>query len=165
MKKMKTVPNQSQQAHTPGKLEIEHPCGFPYTGTYLVSHQANDKKHFHHFIAEVRQLRERGESLANAKRLRAAWNAFDGVSTEEIPGLVNQNAMLTERLQRAREVNVGQREDANLREDILRTNNARFREALHTIGYKPIGDSMAGAGQVLNDIVSIARTALAEEEK
>lgn len=44
----------------------------------------------------------------------------------------------------------------------LRADNARMRKALHIIGYEPIGHSMAGAGQVLNDIVNIARAALAQ---
>lgn len=64
------------------------------------------------------------------KRIAACRNAFDGIPTEEIPSLVNQNAMLTKRLQRAREVNEGQREDANLREEALRAENAKLTEAL-----------------------------------
>lgn len=60
------------KGHTEGPWDIEYPCGFPYTGTYIVSHKANEKKGFHHYILEVRQLRERAESDANAALVRAA---------------------------------------------------------------------------------------------
>lgn len=60
------------KGHTEGPWDIEHPCGFPYTGTYIVSHKANEKKGFHHYILEVRQLRERAESDANAALVKAA---------------------------------------------------------------------------------------------
>lgn len=64
-------------SYTKGKLEIERPCGFPYTGIYIVSHQANNDKDFHSFIAEVRQYREEGEGEANAERLVKCWNEYD----------------------------------------------------------------------------------------
>ena len=77
---------------TPGPWEIERPCGFPYTGIYIVSHSSNDKKEFHHFIAEVRQLRESGESLANAKYIVDSCNAAPAVAAEleRVKGLLER---------------------------------------------------------------------------
>lgn len=75
-----------ESKHTPGPWAIEHPCGFPYTGTYIVSHKGNDAKNFHHFIAEVRQLRDHDETEANTELLVRAC---------EIPGLKSQLAALT----------------------------------------------------------------------
>ena len=51
---------------TQGEWAIETPCGFPYTGIYIVSHKANDNKDFHSFIAEIRQYRKSSEGKANA---------------------------------------------------------------------------------------------------
>lgn len=62
---------------TGGKWEIEQPCGFPYTGIYIVSHKANNDKGFHSFIVEVRQYRERGEAKANADFICKAVNYHD----------------------------------------------------------------------------------------
>lgn len=60
------------QKHTPGPWDIERPCGFPYTGIYVVSHKANHDKQFHSFIAEVRQYRESHEAEANARLIAQA---------------------------------------------------------------------------------------------
>lgn len=73
--------------HTEGEWEIERPCGFPYTGIYIVSHKANNNKTFHHFIAEVRQLREHAESEANA------------VLIAQAPTLLRQRAELVKALE------------------------------------------------------------------
>lgn len=61
-----------EQKHTPGPYRIEKPCGFPYTGTYIVPDKACDSKGFPFFIAEIRQLREKEESDANADLFVAA---------------------------------------------------------------------------------------------
>lgn len=56
-------------SHTKGKWTIETPCGFPYSGLYVVPVVRKD---FPCYIAQVRQLREREESEANARLIAAA---------------------------------------------------------------------------------------------
>ena len=60
--------------HTKGEVTIETPCGFPYSGLYIVP---VIRKDFPFHIAEIRQLREREESEANAERLVLCWNSHD----------------------------------------------------------------------------------------
>jgi len=62
--------------HTKGKWTIEVPCGFPYTGLYIVP---VIRKDFPFYIAEIRQLREREESEANANHIVHCCNNFDTV--------------------------------------------------------------------------------------
>ncbi len=54
---------------TKGKWTIETPCGFPYSGLYIVP---VIRKDFPYYIAKIRQLRERKESEANAFLIAAA---------------------------------------------------------------------------------------------
>jgi len=59
--------------HTEGPWEIERPCGFPYTGIFIVSPAANDRRAYHSFVVEVRQHRALDEeSEANARLIAAA---------------------------------------------------------------------------------------------
>lgn len=55
--------------HTKGDWTIETPCGFPYSGLYVVPVVRKD---FPCYIAKIRQLREREESEANACLIVAA---------------------------------------------------------------------------------------------
>lgn len=55
--------------HTKGEWTIETPCGFPYSGLYVVPVVRKD---FPYHIAQIRQLRERKESEANACLIAAA---------------------------------------------------------------------------------------------
>ena len=55
--------------HTEGEWTIEYPCGFPYSGTFIVP---VIRKDFPYYIAEIRQLREHDESFANAELIASA---------------------------------------------------------------------------------------------
>lgn len=55
--------------YTKGKWTIEIPCGFPYSGLYVVP---VIRKNFPYHIAKIRQLRKREESEANARLIAAA---------------------------------------------------------------------------------------------
>lgn len=57
------------KTYTKGEWTIETPCGFPYSGIYVVPVVRKD---FPFHIAQVRQLREREESEANARLIAAA---------------------------------------------------------------------------------------------
>ncbi len=61
-------------SHTKGKWTIETPCGFPYSGLYIVP---VIRKDFPYHIAKIRQLRESKESEANARRICQCVNNFD----------------------------------------------------------------------------------------
>lgn len=54
---------------TKGPWTIETPCGFPYSGLYVVPVVRKD---FPCYIAQIRQLREHEESEANACLIAAA---------------------------------------------------------------------------------------------
>ena len=56
-------------SYTKGEWTIEIPCGFPYSGLYVVP---IIRKDFPCHIAKIRQLREREESEANAYLIAAA---------------------------------------------------------------------------------------------
>ncbi len=55
--------------HTKGEWTIETPCGFPYSGLYVVPVVRKD---FPYYIAQIRQLREREESEANARLIASS---------------------------------------------------------------------------------------------
>lgn len=59
---------------TKSEWTIETPCGFPYSGLYVVPIVRKD---FPYHIAKIRQLREREESEANACLIAAAPDLYD----------------------------------------------------------------------------------------
>lgn len=61
-------------SYTKGPWTIETPCGFPYSGLYVVP---VIRKDFPCHIAQIRQLREREESEANACLIAAAPKLLD----------------------------------------------------------------------------------------
>lgn len=65
----------TQQPHTPGKVFL----GEPHVdrGRILIGSEED-------YICEMTGFYDEDPADANAKRLVAAWNAFDGVPTEEI---------------------------------------------------------------------------------
>lgn len=67
--------------HTQGKWTLESPCGFPYSGLYVVP---VIRKDFPCYIAQVRQLRERKESEANAHLIAAAPDLLDACKAAQI---------------------------------------------------------------------------------
>lgn len=81
--------------HTKGKWTIETPCGFPYSGLYVVP---VIRKDFPCYIAKIRQLREKEESEANARLIAAApelLEACEGNSENTAP---NAQTILTQAL-------------------------------------------------------------------
>lgn len=60
--------------HTPLPWTIETPCGFPYSGLYVVPVARKD---FPFHIAKIRQLRESEESEANAQHIIRCCNCHD----------------------------------------------------------------------------------------
>ncbi|KKL88948.1 hypothetical protein LCGC14_1919590 [marine sediment metagenome] len=59
--------------YTEGPWTIETPCGFPYSGLYVVPVARKD---FPCYITQIRQLREREESEANARLIAAAPDLY-----------------------------------------------------------------------------------------
>ncbi len=62
--------------HTKVPWTIESPCGFPYSGIYIVPVVRKD---FPFYIAQIRQLREREESEANAEHIVRCVNSHDAL--------------------------------------------------------------------------------------
>ena len=67
--------------YTEGPWTIEVPCGFPYSGIYIVP---TVRKDFPFHIAQIRQLREREESEANAQLIAAAPELLDACKNARI---------------------------------------------------------------------------------
>ena len=62
--------------HTKTPWTTESPCGFPYSGIYIVPESSKD---FPFHIAQIRELREDEETDANAEFIVTACNAHDAL--------------------------------------------------------------------------------------
>lgn len=119
--------------HTQGRLVILNSFLVPVAHADRKLGGSSDPKRDHdeyaHYIADVKGKRDYHNSEANARRLAAAWNACEGMTTEAIEALSG----------------IGSLADLKARE--LDTANALLREILD--GFDKVSDEMIAAGEVI----------------
>ena len=81
--------------HTKGRLAVKGEWIIPEAHADRMigssTNKADDKSNYAHTVAIVRGKYQ--DDKANARRLAAAWNAFDGVRTEFIEAMAGTGAM------------------------------------------------------------------------
>ena len=74
----------TDQKHSPLPWTLERPCGFPYTGLYIVESESTrtkiDYEHSYPFhIAKIRLVRNSQEGEANAELIVRSVNSLPGL--------------------------------------------------------------------------------------
>ena len=119
--------------HTQGRLVVLNSFLVPVAHADRKIGGSSDPKRDHdeyaHYIADVKGKRDYHNSEANARRLAAAWNACEGMTTKAIEALAGIGSL------------------GELKASELDSANALLREILD--GFDKIADEMIAEGEVI----------------